>query len=921
MNLSSILFSILIQPLQIIFQTIFGIAYSLIKNYGFTIIVLSLTMNFLVLPLYKRADAMQEEERDIESKLAPGVAHIKKTFKGDERMMMLQTYYRQNNYKPTYVLKGASSLFLQIPFFIAAYKFLSEYDALSGVSFGLINDLSRPDGLLTIAGISINILPILMTAINLISSAIYSKNYPLKTKVQLYVTAFLFLALLYKSPAGLVFYWTLNNSFSLLKTIVFKTKDKNKTTSLIFSLSGIAICIISAINIKAIDETNLILLFIFSTILQFPLLFYIIKKKNHTTKVNTTVVNNRKLFVVSCLFMTLLTGIVIPSNVINASPQEFVSSSYYQNPNWYITAAFFIATGTFMIWAQVFYTFSSPQAKFILERAFTVLCPCALINYMGFSKILGVLTNNLSYDTGLIYSDFQDNINLVIIIAAILITLLLLKKFDKQIVSLILICVIAFSGLGAYNMVNINSSVKDIYKNSLEKNDFEISLSKTQNNVVVIMMDRAMGLYVPFIFNERPELKNQFDGFKYYSNIVAFGKSTIFGSPALFGGYEYTPVEINSRDKEFLFQKQNEALKVMPVLFDKNGFDVTVCNPTFADYKYKDNTSIYDDYKNIKAYSIESYEIDKDKEKSNIEKTRPKFFIHSLMLCSPTLFQYYLYNDGAYYQFGTQKIENIHKASGTNKQFEDQFSIIQGLSKMTKASGKSKGSFLMMSNDTTHEPALLNEPDYLPSEIVDNTEYDELNSSRFSYNGITLNMEFPQNYAHYQTNMAAMIQLGKWFEYLKKHGVYDNTRIILVSDHGYSLNMGESCKELIMDSDAKYNMGDAVAYYPLLMVKDYNSKGFTSSDEFMTNADVPTIAFNGLIDNPINPFTNKPINNNEKTAHDQYIISSLNWVPSNNINNKTYTPANWYSVHDSIWDKHNWKKVAERKILTNKDIK
>ena len=39
-------------------------------------------------------------------RLHKGVAHIKKTFRGDERMMMLQTYYRQNNYKPTYVLKG-----------------------------------------------------------------------------------------------------------------------------------------------------------------------------------------------------------------------------------------------------------------------------------------------------------------------------------------------------------------------------------------------------------------------------------------------------------------------------------------------------------------------------------------------------------------------------------------------------------------------------------------------------------------------------------------------------------------------------------------------------------------------------------------------------------------------------------------------
>ena len=60
---------------------------------------------------------MQEEERQTELRLHKGVAHIKKTFRGDERMMMLQTYYRQNHYKPTYVLRGATSLLSGDPVF------------------------------------------------------------------------------------------------------------------------------------------------------------------------------------------------------------------------------------------------------------------------------------------------------------------------------------------------------------------------------------------------------------------------------------------------------------------------------------------------------------------------------------------------------------------------------------------------------------------------------------------------------------------------------------------------------------------------------------------------------------------------------------------------------------------------------------
>ena len=146
MSFFSILGTLLIRPLRLLFEVIYMMAERLIGNPGLSIIVLSLMMNFLVLPLYRRADAMQEEERETELRLHKGVAHIKKTFRGDERMMMLQTYYRQNNYKPTYVLKGATSLFLEIPFFIAAYRFLSGLELIKGVSFGPIADLGAADG-------------------------------------------------------------------------------------------------------------------------------------------------------------------------------------------------------------------------------------------------------------------------------------------------------------------------------------------------------------------------------------------------------------------------------------------------------------------------------------------------------------------------------------------------------------------------------------------------------------------------------------------------------------------------------------------------------------------------------------------------------------------------------------------------------
>ena len=67
MSFGTILYTILISPLQMFFEFIFSFAQRFINDPGISIIVLSLVMNFLVLPLYKRADAMQAEERDTEA--------------------------------------------------------------------------------------------------------------------------------------------------------------------------------------------------------------------------------------------------------------------------------------------------------------------------------------------------------------------------------------------------------------------------------------------------------------------------------------------------------------------------------------------------------------------------------------------------------------------------------------------------------------------------------------------------------------------------------------------------------------------------------------------------------------------------------------------------------------------------------------
>ena len=68
MTVGEMLHSLLIGPLRMLFELIFSIANRFLSP-GFCIVALSFCVNILVLPLYRRADAIQAEERETGLKL------------------------------------------------------------------------------------------------------------------------------------------------------------------------------------------------------------------------------------------------------------------------------------------------------------------------------------------------------------------------------------------------------------------------------------------------------------------------------------------------------------------------------------------------------------------------------------------------------------------------------------------------------------------------------------------------------------------------------------------------------------------------------------------------------------------------------------------------------------------------------------
>ena len=201
-----------------------AIFYGFIGDYGISLILLSIVVNILLIPLYYLADKWQAAEKNIQDRMFAEIDSIKKYYTGQKRYFQIKAVYRRYGYNPLYALRVSLGLLIQIPFFFAAYQYLSNYKDLNGASFLFIKNLGSPDQLLY----GLNVLPLVMTLFNVASGVLYSRRMTNSEKVQLHSLSILFLIVLYSMPSGLVLYWTTNNVISLIRNTIKAIKIQKK---------------------------------------------------------------------------------------------------------------------------------------------------------------------------------------------------------------------------------------------------------------------------------------------------------------------------------------------------------------------------------------------------------------------------------------------------------------------------------------------------------------------------------------------------------------------------------------------------------------------------------------------------------------------------------------------------------------------
>ncbi|MBO4636836.1 MAG: YidC/Oxa1 family membrane protein insertase [Clostridiales bacterium] len=856
------LFSLIIKPIELVLEFIFSFAYKMTGNLGISVIFVGILMNILILPIYIKADKISKMQTEKEKSMKPYKDRINKAFKGDERFMMLQAYYRENSYSPLSILLSSLSLLLEIPFFIAGFHLLSGLKIVSGVPFLFISDLSLPDRIFNIGSLPVNILPIVMTMINLVSSLIYSKNQTARGKIQTYGLALIFLVLLYDSPSCLVLYWTTNNLFSLVKNIFMETPAGKAFKGRKISLPRIAV-----FEGKA-DLSDHAIAFM------------------------------------SLAFLALLTGFQVSSDVINSAVESFIYPQELLNPNYYVFNSLFIALGMYLLWGGIIYYMLSDKGKKVMGFILSSLSLICLTDYFGFGEG-GTLDPVLKFEFGLKTADtMKMGLNILVLILVFLLVFIFYKNNKKILSGTVLVEILSVIVLGSLNVINIDTEFnKDLYL--ADQNDPAVfNLSREGQNVIVLMLDKTAGFLLPYIMNEDPSLYESFDGFTYYPNTLSFGNYTITGSPSLFGGYGYTPDRINERSDTLLMDKQNDALRVMPVNFLDSGFNVTVSDPSYANYKWVPDLSIYDDHPEINTYITNGNYNTYANGNVTAKVWERNIFCYGFFRLSPLFMRSLLYDnamynaaDREYFNDFYQIASDTHTSRGYKQEFLDSYTVLTSLNDITQVS-ENGDNFIMFVNYTVHDCCLLSEPSYEPALYVDNTAFDEANSSRFSLNGNRLSDSTPLQNAYYQSYMCAMRQLGNWFDYLRENGCYDNTRIIIVSDHGYNVY---EVDPLLYDGI------DAGHFNPLLLVKDFGSTGFTVSDEFMTNADTPFIAMEGIVSSPVDPSSGEPLTDDARFDRPLHVFNLPTYLLYDNYGNTTFGEGAWYYVSGDVFDENSWE--------------
>lgn len=194
-----------------------NLIHSVIPNYGFAIMLLTIVIRILFWPLtHKSTESMKRMQE-----VAPLIKELQAKYKDDPKRQQQATMqlYKEKKINP---LSGCLPILVQLPVLIALFSVLRGAIELRFAPFLWIADLSEPENLLAGMlpfGLALNPLPLIMTAMQVWQTKLTpAAGDPAQQKMMLWMPVVM-LYFFYGFPAGLVLYWTTNQALMIAQML------------------------------------------------------------------------------------------------------------------------------------------------------------------------------------------------------------------------------------------------------------------------------------------------------------------------------------------------------------------------------------------------------------------------------------------------------------------------------------------------------------------------------------------------------------------------------------------------------------------------------------------------------------------------------------------------------------------------------
>ncbi len=838
--METLLYYLFVYPLELPMGLCFGALHQATGSYGTSVVLLAILVNTALLPLYYMAERWKLEEHTIRQKMEWELASIRKHSRGRERFYYTREVHRRFGYGPAHSLKVSAGFLVQVPFFFAAYHLLSHFAGWQGIGFLLISDLSLPDHAIHIAGLRLNALPLAMTGLNFASVITYTTHMSRRERAPLWLLALAFLVALYDSPAGLVLYWTVGNAFSLVKNAV------GQRLSLDF-LAGSAAGAMAHTRVSPPHDRP----------------GRVGSAAWGRGSLLARMPDSARLYGLAVGALSMLVFLNGPLVLCEASTDPGCSPRDAAPVFMLNTAAVFMAS-------SVAYFVVGRCGRKILTIVVVFLCATTL----GYSSALDVgFLNQLVLpkpewiELGSWARRAEWGALALALIATAALTIRYRRAAERVAAALFVSTVVMAAVALTHSFMDREEDGRvALAAGELPAAHQKVLAFSREQNVLVVVLDGFSGGYISTLQQHAPHVLSAFSGFVWYANTLTTNAGTLGTVAALVGGDNYTVQAINSRTVSSVAAEIVEAYKVFPDAFIPRGYEVSYVGPKFTrECSGIDSRVHCTETRPYGTYYQEHYSA---ADSPRTDRTPFILTAISAFKVSPYFLKSRIYDEGAWLGMNDVPTSAIRWKL-------PEWGFLRTLAAGITADSPSK-TFKLLHLDLPH-----------PLNALD----DECRMN-------------PESASFFSESTCGLKELGALFEHMKSLQVYDNTKIIVISDHGWwapNPMFPSSFHEVMASGFMGHVVGGFVQ--ALLLVKDFGANGaLRRSDALMSNADLPAIACSvvgscqGVAADPLRrPDPNRKL--------------IFNNIDCDDPADTKFDVREQYEVAGSIFDPANWRRT------------